>query len=215
MTAAGPDVLPLEVRLHGQRPGGEGSVEYDVQHPVVTDFIAEERASGSLSPSRSLGPSSSLGPPCSLGPSRSLSPSRSLGPSRSLLCLSGEHSSLLGRLAEGDGWAVTSLQPACADDAAALGVRLQQSEFDLVVAAVPGRTFSQLLRLSSRASRSLRHPLGGGRGRAATMQEEAENEQLRLTCEVLLAASAAGVHWLLLAPASSLAWRTPWVLQLA
>ena len=47
------------------------------------------------------------------------------------------------------------------------------------------------------------------------MQEEAENEQLRLTCEVLLAASAVGVHWVLLAPASSLAWRTPWVLQLA
>ena len=74
VTAAGPDVLPLEVRLHGQRPGGEGSAEYDVQHPVVTDFIAEERTSGSLNPSRSLGPSSSLGPPCSLGPSRACSP---------------------------------------------------------------------------------------------------------------------------------------------
>ena len=111
-----------------------------------------------------------------------------------VLTLAAGQGTLFTRLAEESGWSVTSAQPDTASDVTALSERLQQGEFSLVVAAVPGRSFSQLQGLSGRSSRSLRYPLGGGRGRPITSQEVTENELLRLTCEVLQAAAAAGVH---------------------
>ncbi len=53
--------------------------------------------------------------------------------------------------------------------------RVRQGDFDLVFLAPRCRTFSCFIRLSSTSSRSLRRPMGGGRGRPLTPKERLAN----------------------------------------